>query len=44
MRELTKKRAGIVVLGVLAVVVGLAIGFDPTDDAAVLMRMAIAVG
>lgn len=42
MRELKKKRMGIVVLGVLAVVVGFAMGFDPTDDAAVLMRAAIA--
>ena len=40
MRKLTKERTGIVVLGVLAVVVGLATGFVPTEDAAVLARMA----
>ena len=40
MRELTKKRTGIAVLGVLAVVAGLAMGFDPTD-APVLARAAV---
>ena len=44
MRKLAGKHTGIVALGVLAVVVGLAMGFDPSDAAVLVRAQIIAIG
>ena len=44
MRKLAGKRTGIIALGTLAVVVGLAMGFDPSDAAVLVRSQVIAIG
>ena len=44
MRMLAGKHAGIFALGALAVVMGLAMGFDPSDAAVLVRAQIIAIG